>query len=331
MAEGFDVWWDRGILSGLSWRDEIARQISSARVIVVLWSVESVDSHWVREEAELGRSRGTLCPVLLDDVRPPLGFGELQASNLVGWTGNRSDPAWRYFVSAVARVRSGRRTASTTSPKPRRSPWPKVAAFLGVVAALVTIVTGLVQLDLLDLGQKSAPNVQTARGLAAETTVTAEDQRAWDKALVDRANCDSIRQYVLAFPSGHFVSQAQAILAAQKQKEILVWTPFDYPSSVVASSSLEATDNRDAACESARSQLGRNISDGCAVYSSDPARYRNVLPVSPDDPSCDCRDNAVSVAIIGAEPPKPVWRCTIRATYSCRGEVSDKQSQFACG
>ena len=57
-----------------------------ARCVIVLWSKTSVDSDWVRNEAEEGKRKGTLVPALIDDVGMPLEFRRIQAANLVGWS-----------------------------------------------------------------------------------------------------------------------------------------------------------------------------------------------------------------------------------------------------
>ena len=65
-AHGWSVWWDRQIPAGRTFDQVIAEALASARCVVVLWSRQSIQPHWVREEAEEGRKRGILIPVLLD-------------------------------------------------------------------------------------------------------------------------------------------------------------------------------------------------------------------------------------------------------------------------
>src|SRR5438045_5935700 len=55
-AQGWSVWWDRHIPLGKSFDRVIEEEIASAKCVVVLWSRHSVDSDWVRSEAEEGRS-----------------------------------------------------------------------------------------------------------------------------------------------------------------------------------------------------------------------------------------------------------------------------------
>ena len=87
-AQGWSVWWDREILPGESWDQVIESALTEARCVIVVWTQASVSSRWVRTEAEDARGRNILVPVLLDDVKIPLAFRQIQAANLVGWQGD---------------------------------------------------------------------------------------------------------------------------------------------------------------------------------------------------------------------------------------------------
>src|SRR5512135_3546850 len=71
---GCTVSWDRKIDVGSAFDREIETAIDQARCIVVVWSAQSVESDWVRSEANEGLTRGILVPVAIDQVRPPLAF-----------------------------------------------------------------------------------------------------------------------------------------------------------------------------------------------------------------------------------------------------------------
>ena len=102
-AEGFDVWWDAHIGTGADWREEIQQHLDAARCVIVAWSKSSVgpDGHFVRDEANRAKRRGSYMPIRLDDVEPPLGFGEVQAPLFSGWKGKRSDPRFVALIGAV--------------------------------------------------------------------------------------------------------------------------------------------------------------------------------------------------------------------------------------
>ena len=85
---GWDVFWDRTIPPGETWHSSIGRNLDQANCIMVAWSEHSIGSDWVREEADEGKRRRILIPLLIDDVLPPLGHRSVQASDLIGWDGD---------------------------------------------------------------------------------------------------------------------------------------------------------------------------------------------------------------------------------------------------
>ena len=87
-AAGWSVWWDRRIPAGETWRSVLEHALEDMRCMVVLWSAKSIESEWVYEEATEGRRLGKLVPVMIEAVRPPAGFREIQAADLTGWDGS---------------------------------------------------------------------------------------------------------------------------------------------------------------------------------------------------------------------------------------------------
>ena len=101
---GWSVWWDRRIPAGLTWRAVLEQEMRSMRCMVVLWSNYSVQSEWVCEEASEGHSLGRLVPVSIDRVRPPAGFREIQAADLVDWDGTRDFVGFQRLVEDIERL-----------------------------------------------------------------------------------------------------------------------------------------------------------------------------------------------------------------------------------
>lgn len=101
---GWSIFWDRTVPPGKTWRQVIGGEIESARCVVVVWSETSVRSEWVQEEAEVGRRKGILIPVLLDAVDPPFGFGSIQAAHLAAWEGDPSSPFFAPLRAAISAV-----------------------------------------------------------------------------------------------------------------------------------------------------------------------------------------------------------------------------------
>ena len=91
-AAGLTVWWDRELAVGQSYDEAIQRQLERSRCVVVLWSRHSVESHWVKAEAQDAAERKRLFPALLDPVKPPLEYRYLNGVDLTGWSGSPDDP-----------------------------------------------------------------------------------------------------------------------------------------------------------------------------------------------------------------------------------------------
>jgi len=104
-AEGLSVWWDVGIEGGAAWRQSIQAALDGAKCVIVVWSALSVglDGEFVHDEASRAKRRGVYLPVSIDEVAPPLGFGQVQTLPLVGWKGKRRD---RAFVAVLGAIRS---------------------------------------------------------------------------------------------------------------------------------------------------------------------------------------------------------------------------------
>ena len=88
-AEGWTVWWDRGIVPGAPWLPELEEEMAKSRAMLVAWSRTSVTSEWVRHEATRGMQKNALVPVMLDVKAPPAEFAHVQATDLSRWDGTK--------------------------------------------------------------------------------------------------------------------------------------------------------------------------------------------------------------------------------------------------
>lgn len=96
---GWSVWWDRRIPAGETWRSVLEKALENMRCMIVLWSSRSIESEWVYEEATEGRRLGKLVPVMIEAVRPPAGFREIQAADLTHWDGSRESDGMRMLIA----------------------------------------------------------------------------------------------------------------------------------------------------------------------------------------------------------------------------------------
>ncbi len=56
---GHSVWWDLHVRGGAQFSKVIEEALKAADAVVVLWSSNSVESAWVRDEAAAGRDSGS--------------------------------------------------------------------------------------------------------------------------------------------------------------------------------------------------------------------------------------------------------------------------------
>lgn len=156
-AMGLEPFWDTEIPPGQTWSDYIEGKLAACKAVIVLWSVHSTKSQWVREEARMGRDKGRLIPVMLDSSAPPFGFGEVQAADLSTWNGEANHPGWTRFSGAVYSTVRGadaappapQSQAAWSAPPPPTSGWssaqPHAAAHAPTGAAETLSPIGYVQ------------------------------------------------------------------------------------------------------------------------------------------------------------------------------------------
>ena len=74
---GYTVWWDWRLVGGSQYREIIDAKLTEARKVIVLWSVRSVGSAFVIDEAQEAKDKRKLIPIVIDASRPPLGFRDI--------------------------------------------------------------------------------------------------------------------------------------------------------------------------------------------------------------------------------------------------------------
>jgi hypothetical protein len=136
-AEGWSVWWDRDLSAGEIYRDEIMRELSAARAVIVLWTQTSVKSDWARAEAGRAKADGKLIPVkapglTYSDI--PLPFGEMHTENLT---------ATNLIRAAVVAQLSKPAVAPSALWTVTRTIRLQVLTWTGIIGGAVTIFSSL--------------------------------------------------------------------------------------------------------------------------------------------------------------------------------------------
>lgn len=143
---GHSVWWDLNVRSGAQFSKVIEEALKAADAVVVLWSIHSVDSPWVRDEAAAGRDSGRLVPVTLDGTEPPLGFRQFQTIDLRKWNGRRTSVQLHALFADIEALAANRSdaaappfapvsSAATAPSGARRHLLVTAVALLAIIAA----------------------------------------------------------------------------------------------------------------------------------------------------------------------------------------------------
>ena len=142
-ADGLDVWWDTDITGGSEWRREIEEQLDRARCVIVVWSTKSAgpEGRFVKDEASRAQRHGTYLPIRIDDIEPPLGFGEIHAISLQGWKGSRRDSRYQKVLQAV-RAAISDKPAATIGIDEKSGISRRTALVGGSAAAVVAAAAG---------------------------------------------------------------------------------------------------------------------------------------------------------------------------------------------
>jgi hypothetical protein len=212
---GLTIWWDQGLPGGEEWRASIERALDRAGCVIVVWSEASVAEAgaFVRDEASRALARGVLLPVRIDQVRPPLGFGEFQTVDLAHWGGGPND---QYIVDLVALCRS---KLDSTAPPPakaraarllRRAAFGSSGAVVALLVAALTLNFGSLQAALCTLPgpQPLLSDACGAVGLGGRPSRA--ERLAWESR--DTKSCTALRQYLREYPRGSFRSEAMSLL-----------------------------------------------------------------------------------------------------------------------
>ena len=187
---GLKVWWDSDLSAGAEFAAVIEAKLHGAAVVVVLWSADSVQSSFVRDECSRAIRHNKLLPVRIEPVDLPLGFGQLHTLDLLEWDGDPEDAAFQKLLQDVARCQKRPPEGAPLQPI-SASAWPLARWRLRrpALAAVVAVA--------LSIGGVAAWYAQERRAVAQ-----AEAQRRIDtnKVQADRHFSEGLEQQYAAVP-----------------------------------------------------------------------------------------------------------------------------------
>lgn len=260
---GLNVWWDRGLPGGESWRENIQKHLDGAKCVIVAWTEASVSpaGDFVRDEASKAKLRGILVPVLLERVAPPLGFGEMQAIDLVKWRGSTNDPFFRDVVAAAQAKIEGRDVPPARGPMARLVRRLTAGAIAsGALAAAWAIGTNVlgVQNQLCAIPAPGHIISDACGALRLGERPTRDERIAWDSREV--GSCAALQTHIERFPNGAYRERAADMYAARRQWNEETWVRATRLLNIYVGSDAPASPNR-AAAEAAARTRGQALAD----------------------------------------------------------------------
>ena len=189
-AKGYPVWWDVDIPAGVHYPKFIEAALKSAGCVVVIWSRHSVESRWVRNEADWGAENGALVPIRIDDADLPWEFRNFQTLDLSHWTGDTTDPVFTKLLHGLdmnlAESREPAAERSEESGKPESAAVTRAARQPGrrwLGAAAVLLLAAAIYLVLPWLRGPDAPTAETVAARDLSFTPLTGDGRTRSSAL----------------------------------------------------------------------------------------------------------------------------------------------------
>lgn len=137
---GHSVWWDRHIAGGAQYSREIEQALKRADAVVVLWSANSVDSAWVRDEAGAGRDSGRLVPVCIDGTDAPMGFRQYQTIDFSRRGARHRQQALAEVLHAIEVLGSPGAPTSPQAPSQQLTPRFRIGLASSAALAAVAIL-----------------------------------------------------------------------------------------------------------------------------------------------------------------------------------------------
>ena len=101
---GYTVWYDYQLVAGKNFGKQIEKKLSQSKAVIVLWCEYSVESDWVREEADYAKKSDKIIPVWMQKTNPPVGFRLVQTVDLSEWDGNPKSLAISSLVKQLETI-----------------------------------------------------------------------------------------------------------------------------------------------------------------------------------------------------------------------------------
>jgi formylglycine-generating enzyme required for sulfatase activity len=82
----------------------IEKALKESKCVVVMWSKRSVESQYVKHEANYALKRNKLVPIMIEEVELPFRFEDLHTLSLLDWDGSKDISEFRRLVEDIAAI-----------------------------------------------------------------------------------------------------------------------------------------------------------------------------------------------------------------------------------
>lgn len=98
----WSVWW-AGDIAQDNWEKAVRLEIPKAKAVIPVFSGHTEDKDIFKDELWYAKKQGRLIfPFFVDQVDPPFGFGGLNRTYAIGWTGGASDAGYSQLKEKIA-------------------------------------------------------------------------------------------------------------------------------------------------------------------------------------------------------------------------------------
>jgi formylglycine-generating enzyme required for sulfatase activity len=218
--QGWSVFWDRtSLLAGQDFDQVIEQAIEQAGCMIVAWSTASKRSDWVRGEANIGRERKILVPVLFEAIEPPIAFRALHTENFAAWKGETDSSVYLALCNALTkRIGPGKAFASdkdlathqpSNKPKKPEIRWSKQLAVkigkISFITATLTILLWFVVPVFFSQKDESIPSKGTSADLKMSVPLIGGTQTQAPSAELNSTDQPLIKEpEMVKIPAGSF-------------------------------------------------------------------------------------------------------------------------------
>jgi TIR domain len=204
-AEGYSVWYDKGLRADDDYYKQLESELDDAEIVVAIWSTRSHDSRWVYAEADKADKAGKLINASVDGTIPPMPFNRKNSIDLTGWAGDHKDSR---VQTLIASARSLRALGAGETPKRQSTPIDSAAARAWMLIADSTTMPPY-------------EDFVSAHGAAPHADLARDHLRAlkrWER--VDKDDPFAIRAFIQTGPYAALGALAKAQIPLAKEAYI---------------------------------------------------------------------------------------------------------------